>query len=58
MRVDPRGGEATKLSTFNDALLAEASTAGTYESVTYKGAGGADIQMWVNYPPGFDPQKR
>ena len=57
VKVDPRGGEATKLSTFNDALLSKVAF-GSYESVTYKGADGADIQMWVNYPPGFDPAKR
>ncbi len=26
--------------------------------MTYKGAEGADIQMWVIYPPGFDPAKK
>jgi dipeptidyl aminopeptidase/acylaminoacyl peptidase len=26
--------------------------------VTYSGAGGAPIQMWVIYPPDFDPAKR
>ena len=57
VRLDPRSGTATKLTTFNDALLAGVA-AGSYESVTYKGAGGADIQMWVNYPPGFDRSKR
>jgi dipeptidyl aminopeptidase/acylaminoacyl peptidase len=57
VKVDTRGGEATKLSTFNDALLSTVDF-GSYESVTYKGAGGADIQMWVNYPPGFDPRKK
>jgi dipeptidyl aminopeptidase/acylaminoacyl peptidase len=31
---------------------------GRVESVTYKGADGADIQMWVTYPPGFDPSKK
>ena len=57
VKVDTRGGEATKLSTFNDALLGTVDF-GSYESVTYKGAGGADIQMWVNYPPGFDAKKK
>jgi dipeptidyl aminopeptidase/acylaminoacyl peptidase len=57
VKVDPRGGEATKLSTFNDALLSRVDF-GSYESVTYKGASGADIQMWVNYPPGFDPSRK
>ncbi len=28
------------------------------DSVTYAGADGADIQMWVVYPPGFDPAKK
>ena len=55
--VDPAGGSDRKLSTFNDAALA-AFEFGRYESVTYPGAGGADIQMWVTYPPGFDPQNK
>jgi dipeptidyl aminopeptidase/acylaminoacyl peptidase len=55
--VDPRSGKARKLSTLNDELLANTDF-GTYESVTYKGANGADIQMWVNYPPGFDKSKK
>lgn len=55
--IDPRRGSTTKLSTINDALLA-ATDFGTYESVTYTGADGAEIQMWVNYPPGFDKTKK
>jgi dipeptidyl aminopeptidase/acylaminoacyl peptidase len=57
VRLDPRSGAARKLSTFNDTLFATVAT-GSYESVTYRGATGADIQMWVNYPPGFDPGRR
>ncbi len=57
VRVSPQDGQATKLSTFNDALLAPVEF-GRVESVTYPGAGGADIQMWVVYPPGFDPAKK
>jgi dipeptidyl aminopeptidase/acylaminoacyl peptidase len=57
VRIDPRTGAATKLSTFNDTILAKADR-GKVESVTYKGANGADIQMWVIYPPGFDPSKK
>jgi dipeptidyl aminopeptidase/acylaminoacyl peptidase len=57
VRVDAGTGAVTKLSTFNDALLARVDW-GRYESVTYKGSGGKDIQMWVNYPPGFDPSKK
>lgn len=55
--IDPRRGETTKLSTINDALLADTDF-GSYESVTYTGANGAEIQMWVNYPPGFDRAKK
>ena len=55
--IDTRRGSTTKLSTINDVLLA-ATDFGTYESVTYTGADGAEIQMWVNYPPGFDKTKK
>ncbi len=55
--LNARTGAATKLTTFNDAALA-AVDQGRYESVTYKGARDADIQMWVFYPPGFDPAKK
>ncbi|MCG6117936.1 MAG: S9 family peptidase [Aquimonas sp.] len=55
--IDPRTGRDQKLSTINDELLA-GTALGTYESVTYTGANGAEIQMWVNYPPGFDRTKK
>ncbi|MEM7082973.1 MAG: S9 family peptidase [Pseudomonadota bacterium] len=54
--VDTRRKSVTRIDTFNDDVLAEIDM-GTYESVTYKGADGADIQMWINYPPGFDKSK-
>jgi dipeptidyl aminopeptidase/acylaminoacyl peptidase len=57
VRIDPKAGKVTKLSTLNDALLA-GTALGTYESVTYTGANGKPIQMWVNYPPGFDKSKK
>ena len=57
VRIDPASGAVTQLSKFNDALLSEVEW-GAYESVTYKGANGADIQMWVVYPPGFDRSKK
>lgn len=57
VRIDPRTGADQKLSTINDELLA-GTDFGTYESVTYTGANGAEIQMWVNYPPGFDRSKQ
>jgi dipeptidyl aminopeptidase/acylaminoacyl peptidase len=55
--VNERTGAATRLSNFNDAALA-AVEQGRYESVTYKGAKDADIQMWIVYPPGFDATKK
>jgi dipeptidyl aminopeptidase/acylaminoacyl peptidase len=57
VRIDPRTGAPTKLSTFNDAILQNVAF-GPVESVTYKGANDADIQMWVIKPPGFDPAKK
>jgi dipeptidyl aminopeptidase/acylaminoacyl peptidase len=57
VRVDPADGATAKLSTVNDALLASTDL-GTYESVEYRGAGGAALQMWVNYPPGFDRTRK
>jgi dipeptidyl aminopeptidase/acylaminoacyl peptidase len=57
VRIDPRSGAPTKLSTFNDEVLKSVAL-GPVESVTYKGANGADIQMWVVKPAGFDPAKK
>jgi dipeptidyl aminopeptidase/acylaminoacyl peptidase len=57
VRVDPRTGGAVRLDTINDGVLAGVRV-GTYESVTYAGANGRPIQMWVHYPPGFDRTKR
>jgi dipeptidyl aminopeptidase/acylaminoacyl peptidase len=57
VRVDVATGAATVLSHFNDEALASVDW-GTYESVTYPGANGDPIQMWVNYPPGFDRSKK
>lgn len=57
VRVNTRSGDTTKLSTINDELLANTDF-GTFESVTYTGANGQPIQMWVNYPPGFDRSKQ
>src|SRR5688572_12353701 len=55
--VDISSGAATKISAFNDAVLAGVEW-GTYESVTFKGARNEDVQMWVNYPPGFDRSRK
>ena len=57
VRLDLRNGSATPLSRFNDAAL-RSVVQGLFESVIYKGADDADIQMWVIYPPHFDPAKK
>ncbi|MBN2113464.1 MAG: S9 family peptidase [Acidimicrobiia bacterium] len=41
----------------NDDLLA-ALDMGVTEEVRFPGADGAEIQMWVTYPPGFDAGRR
>jgi len=53
----PKKGDAVRLDRFNDEILADVDV-GTYESVTYTGADGDEIQMWVHYPPGFDSRKQ
>lgn len=57
VRLDLRNGKSTPLSTFNDGALASIEL-GKVESVTYKGAQNDDIQMWIVYPPGFDPTRK
>jgi dipeptidyl aminopeptidase/acylaminoacyl peptidase len=57
VRVDLKTGDTARLSAFNDALLGGVSM-GKVESVTYAGANSDPIQMWVVYPPGFDPAKK
>jgi dipeptidyl aminopeptidase/acylaminoacyl peptidase len=52
-----RNGTATRLSDFNDAVMGKLSQ-GKVENVTYKGANGADVQMWVVYPPNFTPDRK
>ena len=57
VRINTRTGVVTQLSTFNDAALRGVAF-GPVESVTYRGAGGSAIQMWVIKPPNFDPGKK
>jgi len=57
VRIDTETGQPTRLDHFNDAILDEVDL-GHYESVTYSGHNGRDIQMWVHYPPGFDESKK
>lgn len=55
--INPRNGKTERLEQFNDEILKDVDL-GSYESVTYKGYQGQDIQMWVHYPPGFDRSKK
>ena len=55
--VPKNGKPVQRLDQFNDDVLANVDM-GSYESVTYTGADGDEIQMWVHYPPGFDSSKR
>ena len=55
--INTRNGNTTRLDSFNDEMLADVDL-GSYESVTYQGHNGQDIQMWVHYPPGFDSSKQ
>jgi len=57
VRMNAKSGAVQKLSKINDALLSDTAM-GTFESVTYQGANGQPIQMWVNYPPNFDRSKK
>jgi len=51
------GTSARKIETFNDALTATWDL-GEVKEVVYKGWQGEPVQMWVVYPPGFDPKKK
>ena len=46
-----------RLDRFNDRLLAGVQM-GRSEVVTLTGALGDPVQMWLTYPPGFDPRRR
>ena len=50
-------GVARRLTHFNDALMARLEL-GKSESREFAGAEGDRVQMWVTYPPGFDPAKK
>jgi dipeptidyl aminopeptidase/acylaminoacyl peptidase len=56
-RVDHRGRNLTQLTRFNSEKIADLKL-GRVEDVRYKGANNADIQMFVVYPPDFDPTQK
>ena len=55
--LDASRGTARRLTRFNDALLSTLDL-GRTESREFRGAGGDSVQMFVTYPPGFDPAKK
>lgn len=57
VRVSKNGKSVERLDQFNDEILADVDM-GSRESVTYIGADGNEIQMWVHYPPGFDSRRQ
>ncbi len=52
-----RGGRPRALTSFNKERLAGLDL-GSVDDVTFRGAGRDEVQMFVVFPPGFDPQKK
>ncbi|MBL8330934.1 MAG: S9 family peptidase [Rubrivivax sp.] len=50
------GAAAQRIERFNDAELKRWTPARTEEH-WIEGAGGDAVQLWLSYPPGFDPRK-
>ncbi|MDO9092864.1 MAG: S9 family peptidase [Rubrivivax sp.] len=50
------GAEPQRIESFNDSLMATLAL-GQVEEVWVKGALEDPVQMWLVYPPGFDPKK-
>ncbi|MEO8156025.1 MAG: S9 family peptidase, partial [Rhizobacter sp.] len=48
---------ALRLESFNDDKL-KAFRLGRHESIQVTGAQGDSVQVWLVYPPGFDPKKK
>ena len=55
--LDAGTGKARQLTHFNDALFAGLDL-GKVESHLFQGAGGDMVQLWLTYPPGYDPKKK
>ena len=51
------GEEERRIERFNDALVANWKL-GSRREVRFKGFGGDEVQMWVVYPPDYDPKRR
>ena len=55
--VDAAGGEQRQIDDFNDELMAPFKL-GRVEEFNIPGWNGESVQMWVIYPPDFDPKKK
>ncbi|WP_415909441.1 prolyl oligopeptidase family serine peptidase [Oleiharenicola sp. Vm1] len=55
--LDAATGTARQLTHVNDAFMAQLDL-GRVESYTFAGAGGAEIQGWLVFPPGYDAAKQ
>lgn len=55
--LDLATGAVRQLTRFNEPLLASLAL-GRVESYTFAGAGGAEVQGWLVFPPGYDPAKK
>ncbi len=56
-KIDTRGRNLIQLTHFNSDSIADLKL-GNVENVTFKGANDADVQMFIVYPPDFDPNKK
>jgi dipeptidyl aminopeptidase/acylaminoacyl peptidase len=52
-----RGEKAMAIESFNDTVVSQWKL-GKVESRIFKGADDKDVQMWILYPPSFDPRKK
>ena len=55
--VGRNGGSFKRITSFNYEILAGIEM-GIVEDVTFTGAEGEDVQMFILYPPGFDPEMK
>ena len=55
--IQSNGSNLRQLTDVNEHILRELNL-GDIENVTYKGANDEDIQMYIVYPPDFDPDKK
>ena len=51
------GEDERRIDRFNDTVMAKARL-GEVREFRLKGYGGDEVQMWVVYPPDFDPRKK